>query len=108
MIHLLIIFTKSSTVYATTIKAGTGHPQDAKLEAEWNQVSFFNDKYVVRIAVGSNYTLFLEDNGIVQASGPNNTNFALSWVPNICRSKCVNFINNNIKIIDIDAGYRHN
>ena len=42
IINLLIIFTKSSNVYATTNKLGTGHPEYAGLEYinGWNQVRF--------------------------------------------------------------------
>ena len=117
IINLLRTFTKSSTVYATTKRLGTGHPKDIELENKnvWNKVQFFDNKYIVKIAVGRSHTLFLEDNGIIWASGYNFTDFALGWAPKRRSFEHVDipkaipyFLNNNIKISDIDAGNYHN
>ena len=69
----MIKLSQGSEVYATNRIAGTGHAKDVKLENEygWNKVSFFDDKYIVKIAVGYSHSLFLDDNGTVFASGYN-------------------------------------
>ena len=96
---------------------GTGHPRDAefKNENEWNQVLFFDDKYIVKIAVGLNHTLFLEENGIIWAAGfvigtaayrlgsVNEDDYEKVYTP-----KAIPYFEDNIKIIDIAAGAFHN
>ena len=71
IINLLIKYTKTSIVYATTANPGTGHPKDIGIKKKygWNRVNFFDDKHIVKIAVGARHTLFLDDNGVIWACG---------------------------------------
>ena len=70
-------------------------------------MGFFDDKYIVKIAVGEYHTLFLEDNGIVWAAGYDKLNYALGWAPkggiaaveHVYLPKAIPyFLNNNISM----------
>ena len=73
IISLLVLFTKSTAVYATTNHRGTGHTIFGELgdEIGWNKVQFFDDKNIIKIAVGSGFTLFLDGDGVVWVCGKN-------------------------------------
>ena len=45
----------------------SGHESGAELEHEdgWNKIEIFKDKDIVKIALGTEHSLFLDENGIV-------------------------------------------
>ena len=126
IMNLLITFCKSSTVWATTNFAGTGHSKNAELEYKygWNKVPFFDDKHIVKIAVGSAHTMFLDDTGVLWGCGFNGAYQIASEHSEIYEDdetgtgtlgkrvyepvKVKYFVENGIKIKDIAVGYSYN
>ena len=80
------------------------------------RVRFFDDKYIVKIAVGRYHALFLENNGITWTAGSNDPtpssrgrkSSKSSWAFAHVSKAMLYFVNNKIQIIDIDVGMFHN
>ena len=112
VVSILLLFSKSTTVYSTTKKPGSGHPKHSILpnENDWNVVKFFDDKHVIKIDTGEDHTVFLDDTGTVYSCG-NSYMARLGlihgndvYIPEIVRY----FTDNDIKIVDIAVGAYHN
>ncbi len=71
IMSMVVLYCKSSKVYATTKEGGTGHLQDIELKDEygWNEVDAFKDVNIIKIAVGQYHSLFLEESGVLWTCG---------------------------------------
>ena len=115
IINLLLSFTKLSIIYATSTHPGVGHPQHIELTNKftWNQVHFFDDKNIIKIAVGGGHTLFLDQNGNIWSCGQNYYNvngwMDKSYIDMACYvpRRIKYFMQNKIKIKDIQCGASH-
>ena len=102
----------------------------SKLEGGWKKLDCFGMKHkIIKIRTGSEHTLFLEDNGVVWCCGDNafgqlgigyddeeeedDDNFDDDTPSNIEENNVYTpikiewFLNNDIKIVDIDCGLYH-
>ena len=123
---VIIMFSKTTTIYSTTNSPGSGHPKNYELPNKngWNEVEFFNDKNVIKIDAGYYHTLFLDDTGNVYACGKSASDGRLGIGDvthledddeELISSKVVNiplkikyFEDNGIRIVDIACGSDHN
>ena len=71
LINLVILFLKATKVFATTTLSGTGHLEDDEIinEKGWNVVDSFRDKNIIKCAVGTHHSMFLQDNGVLWTCG---------------------------------------
>ena len=73
IISMLLLFIKSSSVYSTGKKSGSGQNNEQELENEhgWNinKIEALENKYITKVACGNFHTLFLEENGSVWSTG---------------------------------------
>ena len=115
--NILFLFININKVYSTLTSrySGGGHDKDAEFEHEygWNEIEIFKNKHIIQIALGFAHSLFLEENGTVWSYGYGNkrgeTGLGIDVTEYTYIPKQIKyFIDNNIKIRDIKAGYRHN
>ena len=71
IIKLLLSFFRMTTIFSTTNEPGSGHPKHHLLPNKygWNEVQFFNDKYITKIKASQYHTLFLDETGVVYSCG---------------------------------------
>eukprot|EP01084_Bolivina_argentea_P122637 217312_1 len=111
--NLIVIFSKCFTVYATEYSeyGGNGRPKRDKKDCkfDWAEIETFKDKEIIKIRIGDNHSLFLESNGNLWSCGYNaNGELGLGHTNNITEPVVINyFIENNIKIKDIECGSSH-
>ena len=116
--NLIISFMKATEVFATRAEAGTGHLRNAEIVNKngWNMVNSFKDKNIVKCAVGSAHSMFLEENGVLwscglYATGRLGLSLNEDWSPGDAffkPTKIPFFIKEKIVIKDIKCGCAHN
>ena len=122
VISIIIMLCKSTSVYSTTNKPGSGHKKDVVLKQvnSWNEVEFFGDKHIIKIATGDDHVLFLDATGDIWSCGAakygqlgvgDTTGFAENdWEEPIVFTPMIikYFRENDIKIVDVAVGAHHN
>ena len=114
IMKLLILYTKTTTIYSTTNIAGSGHEEDQIFDNEygWNEVKIFKQENVniIKIAISKEHSLFLDDSGLVWSCGEKRDGRLGSnderdlFIP----TRIDYFVENDIKIIDIAVGRAFN
>ena len=112
IVNIIVLFASKNSVYSTTNKLGSGHPQNKKLKDGWKQIEIFNDKHIVKVVMGEMYSLFLENTGIVWSCGYSGYG-RLGLGENVeddifIPTPIKYFVDNNIMIKDIQCGACHN
>ena len=107
-------YCKSTKVYSTGNKPGSGHPENTNLgnKYSWNEIEFFKNCNIIKITVGKYHSVFLNDDGVVFVSGDwteGGLGLGLEikediYVPMVIKY----FTDNKIKIVDIESGPNHN
>ena len=105
-------FCKKSGVYSTSNKLGSGHPKNATLQNKhgWNEIEEFKQHNIIKLAVTSLYSLFLEENGDVWCCGEIDKSSIYSDLTGIQQyipKRIEYFTENGIKIKDIESGEAH-
>ena len=111
IIDLLKLFSKSTKVLSTTTNTASGHDPDAEHVSLWNEINVFKDKTITKITCGEDFTLFLEDNGMVWSCGDSafgclgleGDDLVYVHAPR----EIEYFGKHKIKIVDIECGVSH-
>eukprot|EP01084_Bolivina_argentea_P091592 164865_1 len=118
IIELIILFWKlPNTVYSTTGTAGSGFTEGSTHLKGWNELKC--DWNVIKIAIGRDISMFLESDGVVWSCG-SRWSQTLGWgyqklkdggyiydYNNNIPHTIPYFIDNEIKVIDIQCGMEH-
>eukprot|EP01084_Bolivina_argentea_P207333 353753_1 len=102
--HYLLLFISYTKVCSTSNNIGSSQPENMDMSDRniysWNEIEELKYINIIKICAGHEHSLFLEQNGYVWYCGAKNATYA----PQIVKY----FMDNNIKIIDIDVGTNHN
>ena len=61
---------QTTQVFATTSECGTGHlDYEIVYDTGWNMVNSFKDNNIIKCAVGTHHSMYLEDNGVLWTCG---------------------------------------
>ena len=122
ILKLLLLFTKSTSVYSTTFNTGSGHnPKRRHSETSrscWNEIIFFKEKNIniIKIAISYNRSFFVDDTGKVWCCGVGRKYLGLGRdldkfgeedeIDDITEIEYFKEI--GVKIVDIQCGFGHN
>lgn len=108
--NLLILFTKTNHVYSTTAKKGSGHKWSEN-KSGWNTIEIFGNQHIniTQISLGTDYSLFLTEDGNVWSCGMGFFGqLGLGSVDPFAEPRQITYFKeNNIRIRQIAAGWRH-
>ena len=113
IIKLIILFIKTTKVFATTTQPGSGHLKDEQMvnNTGWNMVNSFKGKNIIKCGVGNGFSMFLEDNGVIWTCGdcgPGQLGLSLDQFSVLKPIKIPYFLKEKIVITDIKCGSNHN
>ena len=104
IMNLLFSFSKTRTVYSTTNKQGSGHPQNRIFNdgKGWHEIEYFtqNNINIIKVEMSGIFSLFLDDLGRVSECGGTKGD---AYLPR----EIEYFKQNDIKIKDIAVGDGH-
>ena len=117
LLDLLVLYTKSTSVYSTTNQLGSGHPMNIPIEntSPWNKIELFETQRIniIKITISDDRSFFIDDTGVVWVCGSGYEYLGLGPDDSIqgevdIPRKMKYFIERDIRIKDVQCGYLHN